>query len=241
MKEYLQETALLNFHHPEIQRLIISRQWQDLDAQKQILAIYNFVRDDIQFGFNAEDTTAASEVLSDGYGQCNTKSILFMALLRAVDIPCRLHGFTINKALQSGIMNGDLYQMMPEEISHTWTEVYLANRWYCMEGLILDIPYLSKLQQKFSDIKGQFSGYAVATTDLQNPSVYWLGNNDTYIQKEGIVQDFGIFESPDIFFSQYPQKMDRKNKKLFSELYRHEINKHISDIRSPQQPDKDRL
>ncbi len=38
--------------------------------------------------------------MKDGYGQCNTKGTLFMALFRSVDIPCRFHGFTIDKKLQ---------------------------------------------------------------------------------------------------------------------------------------------
>ena len=39
------------------------------------------------------------KVLADGYGQCNTKGTLFMALLRACNIPCRVHGFTIDKKI----------------------------------------------------------------------------------------------------------------------------------------------
>lgn len=41
------------------------------------------VRDDIVFGYNIDDEIPASKVLADGYGQCNTKGTLFMALLRA--------------------------------------------------------------------------------------------------------------------------------------------------------------
>lgn len=50
-------------------------------------AKYNFVRDEILFGYNADDTILASRVLAEGYGQCNTKGTLFMALLRGADIP----------------------------------------------------------------------------------------------------------------------------------------------------------
>ena len=37
--------------------------------------------------------------MADGTGQCNTKSTLLMALLRAVGIPWRFHGFAISKPL----------------------------------------------------------------------------------------------------------------------------------------------
>ncbi len=60
---------------------------------ERIKAIYNYVRDDVLFGYNIDDGISASKVLADGYGQCNTKGTLFMALLRACNIPCRVHGF----------------------------------------------------------------------------------------------------------------------------------------------------
>ena len=62
------------------------------------------------FGYNIDDNISASKVLADGYGQCNTKGTLFMALLRACNIPCRVHGFTIDKKLQKGAMTGIVYK-----------------------------------------------------------------------------------------------------------------------------------
>ncbi len=38
------------------------------------------------------------------------ESTLLMALLRAVNIPNRLHGFTIDKALQKGAITGIWYE-----------------------------------------------------------------------------------------------------------------------------------
>ncbi|CAH8720987.1 transglutaminase-like domain-containing protein, partial [Paenibacillus thiaminolyticus] len=55
------------------------------------------------------DDIPASEVLRDGRGQCNTKSILLMALLRKVGIPCRIHGFYIDKRMQKGALTGLVY------------------------------------------------------------------------------------------------------------------------------------
>ena len=40
---------------------------------ERIKSIYGFVRDDILFGYNIDDDISASRVLSDGYGQYNTK------------------------------------------------------------------------------------------------------------------------------------------------------------------------
>ena len=101
---YLKETFLLDFSSENIQNLISDRNWKRADEYTRIKKIYDYVRDEILFGYNTDDNLPASRVLTDGYGQCNTKGILFMALLRGVNIPCRVHGFTIDKKLQKGAM-----------------------------------------------------------------------------------------------------------------------------------------
>ena len=71
----------------------------DLDEVDKVRNIYNFVRDEVKFGYDTRDTIHESQVLSDGYGQCNTKATLLMVLLRAVVVVTRIHGSTIDKAL----------------------------------------------------------------------------------------------------------------------------------------------
>ena len=110
MEQYLNETQMLDFSHADIAKLIEARGWQKLAEFERIRAIYNYVRDEILFGYNTDDSIPASKVLADGFGQCNTKGTLFMALLRACGIPCRVHGFTIDKKLQKGAMTGFVYR-----------------------------------------------------------------------------------------------------------------------------------
>lgn len=100
--KYLKETNLLNYSCSSIEKLVNDRKWNDLDDFNKMKEIYYFVKDEILFGYNISDDISAEKVLKDGYGQCNTKGILFMALLRKVHIPCRIHGFTIDKKLQKG-------------------------------------------------------------------------------------------------------------------------------------------
>ena len=104
MDRYLAEMPMLDFSHPAIRRLVEQRGWRGLGKFKRIRAIYGFVRDEVLFGYNVGDAIPASKVLADGYGQCNTKGTLFMALLRCCEIPCCVHGFTIDKKLQEGAM-----------------------------------------------------------------------------------------------------------------------------------------
>lgn len=99
-RRYLRSTPMLDYEDPAIARWIDERGWRDIsDDFERIRAIYDFVRDEILFGYNVDDSIPASHVLRDGFGQCNTKGTLFMALLRACGVPCRVHGFTIDKKL----------------------------------------------------------------------------------------------------------------------------------------------
>ncbi len=231
MKHYLEETKMLNFSAPAIQHLLKQKQWIKLEPIARVKAIYNFVRDEIQFGYNISDEIPASEVLKDGYGQCNTKATLLMALLRAAEIPNRIHGFTIDKALQKGAIKGIWYQLSPQNILHSWVEILIDNQWYFLEGVILDKPYLTQLQERFSDCKTTFCGYGAFTDRFQAPTIDWNLNN-TFIQEKGINQDFGVFDSPDLFYQKHQQQLNSIKKWVYRNIVRHRMNKNVAAIRN---------
>lgn len=228
--DYLRETPLLNFSQPTIQSLIQQRGWQTLPVYNRIGAVYNFVQNEIAFGYNSSDELSATSVLAEDYGQCNTKAILLMALLRAVDISCRFHGFTIDKKLQKGAMTGLVYQLAPNNIIHSWVEVWYEDRWIELEGFILDRDYLKNLQNKFPTIKNNFCGYGVAIKNFQSPAIEWRGDN-TYIQADGINHDFGIYDSPDDFYQQHGSNLSGLKKWLYSHWFRHGMNRNVAKIR----------
>ena len=100
-----------------------------------------------------------------------------------------------------------------------------------LEGFILDRAYLSALQTKFATNTGAFCGYGVATPDLRNPPVDWCGAS-TYIQKEGINRDFGVFDSPDEFYQQRGVNLSGIKRWLFENVFRRSMNKTVGAIRS---------
>lgn len=162
MEQYLRKTEILDLDSKAILQLVDKRGWRTLGQKEKIAALYDFVQNDIPFGYNSSDNIKASNVLADGYGQCNTKNTLFMALLRAVGVPCRLHGFRIHKKLQKGLINGLAYLIAPAEILHSWVEVFFNEKWYRLEGLILDDRYLKGLRSRFREKKGH-SAASVST------------------------------------------------------------------------------
>ena len=86
MKKYLRETKMLDYSSKNIQQLIRERNWNDIEEFERLKSIYTFVRDEILFGYNIDDTVCASKVLAGyyAYGEEN--------------------GFTIDKELQKGAM-----------------------------------------------------------------------------------------------------------------------------------------
>ncbi|RVT88913.1 transglutaminase family protein [Inhella crocodyli] len=232
MQVLLRVTKLLNHNDPSISRLIECRGWRRLPPLDRVGAAYEFVRTDIRFGYNARDEIPASQVLAEGYGQCNTKSTLLMALLRALNVPCRLHGFTIDKQLQRGAIPAWAYPLTPSRILHSWVEAWVDGRWIELEGFILDQPYLSALQERFPAARA-FCGYGVATTDLQQPAVAWCGQS-TYIQREGIAEDFGLFDDPDAFFAARGSNLSPVKQWLFEHFVRHRMNARVDRIRGSE-------
>ena len=234
VERYLQLTPLLDFNIAEFSRLVEKKNWCNLSPKEKIQQIYLFVRNEILFGYNPKDEIPASQILKEGIGQCNTKATLLMALLRAVGIPCRFHGFTIDKALQKGAFSKLWFPLVPKNIIHSWVEVWFNGEWFHLEGVILDSPYLHALQKKFGGNQNtqakNFCGYGVYTEDLLKPAVNW-NENHTYIQKLGINQDFGLFDSPDSFYQSYGQEASALKKWLFKHVIRKSNNNIVSKLR----------
>lgn len=235
-ERYLRKTRMLDYDAAPIRSLIAARRWQELPELDRIGAIYTYVRDEILFGYNASDDLPASRVLADGLGQCNTKATLMMAMLRACGVACRIHGFTIDKPLQYGAMTGLVYRRAPNNVFHTWVEVWFGGAWVPLEGVILDRMYLTALQKRYADKEGSFLGYGVATTDFRNPPIDWTGA-PTYIQSEGINQDFGVWDDPDSLLEKHHQQLSPLKDFAYRHLGRHLMNRNVRRIRMTYRPD----
>ncbi|PYE80605.1 MULTISPECIES: transglutaminase-like domain-containing protein [Rhodobacterales] len=233
-RRHLRRTHLLNFDDPAIRCLIASRGWGTLLPFERIGAAYDFVRNEIAFGYNRDDAISASEVLRDGYGQCNTKATLLMTLLRALAIPCRLHGFTIHKALQRGVVPEIAFRIAPQNILHSWVEVERDGAWVNLEGFILDAPFLSALQTAFEG-RTSLCAFGAGTDCLSDPPIAWNGS-DTYIQRTGINGDLGRYDDPDAFYAAHAQAFGLVRGFLYRHAIRHWMNARVAGIRRGRVP-----
>ena len=228
-KNYLAKTPMLNYDAAPLQELVLTRRWKELDVYSRIGAIYDYVRNEILFGYNRSDTLTATEVLADGYGQCNTKATLLMALLRACGIPCRLHGSEVSKGFQRGATSGIISRLAPDVITHTWAEVYYEGHWIALEGVITDEAYVQGVK-RVSDLGTDFRHYAISVPDLAALDLTWRGE-DLFVQNTSVVTDFGVFDDPDSFFEQHKQTWSKAKDFAYVHYGRKIMNRNVARIR----------
>lgn len=58
-----------------------------------------------------------------------------------------------------------------------------------------------------------------------------MGGEDTYIQKEGINHDFGVFDSPDAFYARHGSNLSGFKRWLYVHVVRHWMNRNVAKIR----------
>lgn len=201
----LEPSLLLDYSHPSIEQLIESRNWNAItDDAELIKEVYLFVRDEIAYGYTKSFAIPASQVLSCRCGNGITKSTLFMALLRAVGIPCRFQAMTMSKVIFRGLLSGLSYKIADKSPFRARVELQFMDKWYPLEGYIIDRPYMLKLQQRFVNQKGSFYGYGIAVMDFKNPDNIW-NSNHIFVQNKAVEKVLGTFDTPDAFFSEVPR------------------------------------
>lgn len=235
MKDYLKETKLLDYSHPRIQQLIVGRKWSEKTEFEKIKQIYDFVKDEVVFGYNARDDFKASEVLEQGYGQCNTKSTLLIALLRGVGVPARTHGFMIDKRMQKGALVGLTYLLAPSKIIHAWAEVYYEGKWLALEGVIPDKDFYNAVEGRLQKREDGYYGYAIAMKEKCAENLCFTGL-DTFSQSLAITDDLGIYAAPDDFFEKYNNVPTFIKSLLFEKILSKRLNKRLQKIRGLKTP-----
>ncbi len=198
IQHFLTETPLLNIHDASLFALNEKHRWDIEPPERRIRHIYEFVRDSIAYGFPKKCFFPASEILAGGAGISVSKSILLMALLRHVHIPCRFHGFLIQKEFLRGIPDDNTYKKIQPLLAHAWVEVLFEERWIILEGVTLPKSFIKKQLPKIPFRTGDFNGLGLGVHELDNTSVDWNGKH-TYIQRNAILRDYSVFNAPDDF------------------------------------------
>jgi hypothetical protein len=184
---FLTATPYINTGHAEV---LAAAQRATTGARNEIeraIRLHDLVRD-IPFGWApAFDEQTASDVLACDIGFCNTKSTLFVALLRATGIPARIHFVSINRRSLRGLITPP-----SAYVDHSYTEVLLDGRWVATDSYNVD-PALHRAAIYKLRVENARIGYGVHI----NGTCVWDGRSDCFSQ---FVNDDSVADLTDADF-----------------------------------------
>lgn len=221
-----QHTRLADFDNPVVQETAHRITGDNTDPCEKLGRIFDYVRDQILFGFPADgDFVAASQTIRQGYGQCNTKATLFLALCKAVGLSARIHFSLISKNIQKGFFTGLGFWLMPREISHSWIEVEIDGDWQQIDGFINDAR-LHEAAERVLRQRGWTVGYSLALED----------GKQRFEQMAAVTQDHGVWDEP----AEYYQSPLYKNRPGALRLWVYRrlidgVNRRVRSLRSQAQ------
>ena len=103
--------------------------------RERAVAIFEFVRDGIAFGWTSDFYDQRPEdVLAARVGYCNTKSTIFIALLKVAGIEAR----PVYVDISSEVLHG--FDVPGPFVDHSYTEVFLEGRWLAVDAYVVDRP-----------------------------------------------------------------------------------------------------
>lgn len=192
--------ALADHSHPLVRDTALRLTAGENATRGKIEKLFYFVRDEILFGFPADgDLVRASDTLLLGFGQCNTKGTLFLALCKASGIPARLHFSLIRKEIQRGLFTGIAYRLMPPLISHAWIEVYVDGDWHRLDSYINDERFYEAGKAALRAC-GWDTGFSVACSSGESSAAFNL-DAERFVQMDAVVEDQGVWDEPSDYYA----------------------------------------
>jgi hypothetical protein len=186
------------------------------------------VRDEIPYTFT-RNLQKASDVLKEGKGQCNTKTTLTIALLRALKIPARYHCGSISKELFKNTIPKWAYPFTPKFIpGHCWTEVYINEKWTGIEN-VMDLELYEGIQYKMlQDNQKESIGCGLSNDQFQKE---WDGETEVLMQDGALVEDAGTFSNADQYLKKSEFFLNPIKYWLKDKIVKKAMNNKFNDLR----------
>lgn len=166
--------------------------------RERAIALHDYVRDNVKFGFNKYfDATPPDYTLACGYGHCNPKSHLMVALFRAAGLESHQHFVAISKDILKDALPPSRGWMLPAELSHSYVEVKVEGKWCSIDSFIVDSPLLKGGQAKLAR-DGRSLGYGVTLNSINS----WDGQSDAFSQfnQSLMIEDHGRVDDLEGYF-----------------------------------------
>ena len=167
---------------------IMSLAWLLTDRETKVWdkvrKVFDFVRDDIIFDFAPKiagpESWYASNILKNRRGFCHQKAILFVALLRAVDLPAAL---VFQNVTDHILLDNRFAKFVPGGILplHAVVAVEINNKWYHLDAT---------LDSELCNRKGYVINNVIEGQDTLLPEYTRTGERHFTI-----LQELGYFES----------------------------------------------
>ena len=167
--------------------------------REKAIALHDYVRDNIKFGLNRYfDLSRPDNTLDIGIGHCNPNTELMTELFRQVEIEAYIHFVVLPKQIMKGAVSPNRYWLIPEQLSHSYTEVKVDGNWHNIDSYILDIPLFRAAKAKLSK-EGLTIGYGAHI----HSTIHWDGKSDAFSQfdKDMMIEDHGRVENLDSYYS----------------------------------------
>jgi len=161
------------------------------NERERALAIYGFVKR-LQFAKTLKmRMRTAREVIDAGRGDADDKATVFIALLRAADIPARLRFIKLRGEILRGLTSGVGSAARPV------AEIWLGERWLRTDTYIFDAAYMAAARQRLKTQDWEW-GYGIH----RNGHMIWSGASDALLGGHPIeddpmvIADLGCFNDP---------------------------------------------
>lgn len=178
---------------------ILSQRLTQLHAseRQRAIAIHDYVQR-MPFGCVPDfRNMAASDAIVMGHGDCHTKGILFVALLRAAGLAARLRFVTMPTRFLSGLIDTGSATM-----THAIGEVYIAGIWRQVDTYVVDVEFGNAARAKLIQ-QDRKLGYGVHLLG----ATHWDANGDAYGQSTPAdpdslpVVDWGVDDDVQSFYA----------------------------------------
>ncbi len=168
-------------------------------AKEKAILIHDFVRDEVKFGFSSRFyADRASDVLETRVGFCNTKTTLFIAMLRVAGIEARQRFVNIDSAIVR-----DFVGVNTSYVDHSYAEVKLDGRWLKVDSYIVDQTLADRARARLKR-EGKVIGFGVH----RDGTSIWDGANDAfsqYVNNNALAtlstKDYGVFDDVAAFYA----------------------------------------
>lgn len=175
-----------------------------------LMAIYNFVKENISFGTQSDPNCTASHILGFGYGDAVGKTLLFSAMTRTAKIPTRFHGYMAMSSFLHGLEPVSMNNRLPKKILVMVPEVFMGEKWISLGGITLDSLYVERLESIMQTLHYNCYGYGLASNEdyptFRKIQKHWDGISDTSCQSKAFADDLGIHTSAATLIDAYSLK-----------------------------------